>query len=128
MRLVALAMVAVVAGSSLADSASATKLSPVSDKTLSQRCGAAGGEMMHHGVCYFPDSGVTIACGGSGKKRACNSTAITTSSGGTTTEPIGPATGLTHPIAPNPSGVGNGPSLTISSKPTSLTGGVISTH
>ena len=127
MRVFATILVAAVAGLSLVSLANAHKINPMSDQTLSKRCNGAGGEILSKGICMLP-GGATVSCGGKGKQRACDSTAIATNSGGATTGPFGTATGPAHPGAPNPSGTPDRPSFTMPSKPTGITGGVISTH
>jgi len=122
MRWIAIAMVAVVvAGPS---SASAHKILPISDKTLHKRCANAGGEMLGGSSCVLP-GGATVTCGGTGKNRACDSTAIMTNAGGTSTGPFGPAAGLSSPGAPNPSTPTSGPSFATPTRPSGITGGTL---
>jgi hypothetical protein len=106
MRWIVIATVAALAFPNLA---SAHKITPISNQTLGKRCNGAGGEMIDPAVCMLP-SGATVTCGGKGKNRACDSTAITTNTSSTNTGPFGPAKGSIQPGAPNPSGIGSGPS------------------
>ena len=121
MRWIAIVMIAAVAGPSLA---SAHKILPISDKTLHKRCANSGGEMLGGSSCVLP-GGATVTCGGTGKNRACDSTALMTNGAGKPTGPFGPATGLSSPGAPNPSTTASGPSLTMPTRPSGITGGTL---